>query len=486
MATLSCTTVSWLATDAKDSSDEHLLENIAMCADLAINQRNSCRYCRFRRCLEVGMDPKAVRPGRDLTGKQRVRRLRKKQIHEEFLHRIHCGSRNSQPRSQNDDWCRKLPIESRMLLMKLVNIEWTIVKEGQTPSRGRSSKESSKTSSFREIFQQRSGLDDRSIKDQHEPNRMTQLDGLSQIVHRKAMAAVGWVDSLAELVDITDIEDKVALANSCYSPLIIFNFSTRTAQNIDNSDILCPHSFSQPSDNLANRTLNELVVMLRKLRLKEEELVLLKAVIILNPNARGLSVSAQQIVSDLRDHVQEVLFEVIKELNPIHTAAARFGNLLLLLPAITTLSGTMDENMKFMQALAKNQKNDNLVNELFPETYDKLDDLVTPTSSLSVHENLAEISRKHASSSHPSMLISGNVVNERKFRTDSSTQTYPDDNLKGSLSSSSLCKSLTPPSHISFSPLQYLSDDDHLMNYSFAPDYSQIHNDRGDLLFLME
>lgn len=51
-------------------------------------------------------------------------------------------------------------------------------------------------------------------------------------------------------------------------------------------------------------------------------------------DAKGLSVAAQQIVSDLRDRVQEVLFEVIKELNPTSTATARFGNLLLLIPTI--------------------------------------------------------------------------------------------------------------------------------------------------------
>lgn len=37
MAMLSYITVSWLAMDAKDSSDEHLLENIDMYADLAIS-----------------------------------------------------------------------------------------------------------------------------------------------------------------------------------------------------------------------------------------------------------------------------------------------------------------------------------------------------------------------------------------------------------------------------------------------------------------
>lgn len=48
--------------------------------------------------------------------------------------------------------------------------------------------------------------------------------------------------------------------------------------------LIIENRFSQLSDGLANRTLNELVVMLRKLKLKEEEVVPLKAVIILNPS----------------------------------------------------------------------------------------------------------------------------------------------------------------------------------------------------------
>ena len=42
--------------------------------------------------------------------------------------------------------------------------------------------------------------------------------------------------------------------------------------------------FSHLSNNLIDRTLNELVVPLRKLNLREEEFVPLKAIIILNPS----------------------------------------------------------------------------------------------------------------------------------------------------------------------------------------------------------
>ncbi|CAK5119333.1 unnamed protein product [Meloidogyne enterolobii] len=340
-------------------------------------QRNSCRCCRFNRCIEVGMDPKAVRPDRDLTGKQRVPRVRKRPIGEELIGhmmRLH----------QNNDWTRKLPSESRLLLMQLMNIELNVTKgdenNGDTLLNPSSSQLANPTDdihqnnndnplknvSLRELFENRPASAKRTQMC-YEPSRMAKPEELSKIAHRGAIAAVDWVESLMELI---------SMVKNCYAPLTIFNFSARTAQKTQNPDILCLCSFSYVprklpaefngsnhlSNNLIDRTLNELVGPLRKLALKEEEVVALKATIILDPNAKNLSEEAQHATSALRNAVQDMLFHSVKELHPSQNAASRFGNLLLLLPTITTLSGLMSENMQFCQVFGWT---DPLLNELF-------------------------------------------------------------------------------------------------------------------------
>uniref|UniRef100_A0A9J2PQK3 Nuclear receptor domain-containing protein n=1 Tax=Ascaris lumbricoides TaxID=6252 RepID=A0A9J2PQK3_ASCLU len=427
-------------------------------------QRNSCRYCRFQRCLEVGMDPKAVRPDRDLTGKQKVPRLRKRQIDEELLNHM------------------------------LMNIEAKVVK-GDTASTA-SENVSSKNVSLRELFEQKPILDGRRTEMRYEPYRMARIDELPQIAHRRAIAAVDWVDSLTEIADLTDTEDKVALVKSCYSPLTIFNFSARTAQNTKNPDILClcsfsyvprklPPEFNQTnhlSDNLIDRTLNELVAPLRKLNLKEEEVVPLKAIIILNPNAKGLSPTAQQVVSELRDRVQDMLFQVVKELHPVYSASSRFGNLLLLLPTIMTLSGIMCENLQFVQAFGGRHTGDHLLGEMFGDVCAKLDEPVTSSSSPPTFENPAEISLQSISPPLTQSRVSSTIWlrSSQSRKSDCGTQTDFDDHLCPTLSCG-----YGDPFQISLNPFQSLLDDD-LGDFSPTPGYTNLNSSCNDLFALMD
>lgn len=68
---------------------------------------------------------------------------------------------NLQMRLQGDEWSRKLPVESRVLLMQLMNIESKVVKGDETSSIRNNIKDSSKNVSLRELFEQKPILDGR-------------------------------------------------------------------------------------------------------------------------------------------------------------------------------------------------------------------------------------------------------------------------------------------------------------------------------------
>lgn len=49
---------------------------------------------------------------------------------------------------------------------------------------------------------------------------------------------------------------------------------------------------------------------------------------------RALSTEAAEQVADLRDRIQETLYNVVRESHPKEVASSRFGNLLLFLPSV--------------------------------------------------------------------------------------------------------------------------------------------------------
>lgn len=164
------------------------------------------------------------------------------------------------------------------------------------------------------------------------------------------------------------VEDKIILVKNCFGTLMLFKNASRTAAVTNDENILCVCNFSYVPRNLANvysdtyhldsnlvgRVLDDLVSPLRKLQVSEIELVCMSAIIVLNPMAGGLSEETSDKVFELRNKIQDALYQYVKEVHADNMPTTHFGNLLLYLPILTALANTIHENLRFAQTFRYN------------------------------------------------------------------------------------------------------------------------------------
>lgn len=110
-------------------------------------------------------------------------------------------------------------------------------------------------------------------------------------------------------------------------------------------------------------------------------------------------------MADLRDRVQETLYNVVRESHPKEVASSRFGNLLLFLPNIMLLGSTMYENLQFLQSFS-NRTVDPLLVELLDNLDPVQDPGVNPDDFLSVSSSSEFGDERRMTSSRSNSSIS--------------------------------------------------------------------------------
>jgi nuclear factor 4 len=183
-------------------------------------------------------------------------------------------------------------------------------------------------------------------------------------------------------VDFISTNDQIALLRSCYGSLTIFDIVYGTVSATCETSLLCfptGITVSKNEEMKTNSFLNHFLVAniidtlipnIHELGLTEYEYMLVKAIIVLNDEARGLSSEGKMFVSSLRDKVHATLYDQCRKDNSDSDAPLRFAKLLHLLPKISLLARDLAEHIKVDHTFNSDMRRvDPLFFELFGDIF---------------------------------------------------------------------------------------------------------------------
>uniref|UniRef100_A0AC34PXU7 Uncharacterized protein n=1 Tax=Panagrolaimus sp. JU765 TaxID=591449 RepID=A0AC34PXU7_9BILA len=324
------------------------------------NFRCACRYCRFQKCLAAGMKREAIQFERDSIGSPTKKRRDSPTMGGPGLSNV------SPPEICSD------VIDTLMEMEARVNAEMSnryrnsaVNSNGGMAQGGNIPQNADPTAS---AFSQ--------------PLRQCTADDLNEISRTTLLLMVEWAKNLHPFPDLS-MEDKIILLKN-YAPqhlilmpafrspdttrVCLFNNTLSQDQTGELSGFA-----AFKTSNITPRVLDEIVWPMRQLQMKEQEFVCLKALAFLHPEAKGLSANSQSLIRDARNKVLKALYAFILAQNP-DDAPTRYGNILLLAPALKALTQLLIENISLTRFFGLNEV-DSLLSEFI------LDDINEPAPS---------------------------------------------------------------------------------------------------------
>ena len=261
-------------------------------------QRNRCQFCRYQKCLTMGMKREAVQEERQRT-KERER--------EAVTPSASSGAEAESSSNSHADMPVDLILEAEKRFEYLV--------ENQA--------------SYEFTYEQFGNHSNKQMKHM-----------------------VEWAKRIPHFTELA-IEDQALLLRSGWNELLIAAFSHRSI-DIEDAIILSAgltlHKNSAQQAGVGpifERVLSELVYKMKSMRMDKTELGCLRAIILFNPEVRGLKSPGD--VDSLREKVYSALDEYTRSHRP--DEPGRFAKLLLRLPALRSIGLKCAEHLFFFRLL---------------------------------------------------------------------------------------------------------------------------------------
>ncbi|XP_034246258.1 hepatocyte nuclear factor 4-gamma isoform X6 [Thrips palmi] len=259
------------------------------------DKRNQCRYCRLRKCFKAGMKKEAVQNERD---------------------RISCRRTSYEEQSNN----------SSLSVPSLLNAEMLSRQVGAALE-----------------------ANDCDLSNKQVAN----INDVCESMKQQLLFLVEWAKFIPAFTELS-LDDQVALLRAHAGEHLLLGLARRSLHLTDvlllgNNCIVPRYSAdsSVPPDldisRVGTRVMDELVRPLREVQIDDSEFACLKAIVFFDPNAAGLN--EPQRVKSLRYQVQMNLEDYISDRQ--YDPRGRFGEILLTLPALQSITWQMIEQIQF-------------------------------------------------------------------------------------------------------------------------------------------
>ncbi|KAG5898557.1 hypothetical protein JTB14_012455 [Gonioctena quinquepunctata] len=266
------------------------------------DKRNQCRYCRLRKCFKAGMKKEAVQNERD---------------------RISCRRPSYEENNQNNGLSVGSLLNAEMLSRQVCA---ALEQMGPNP------------------------VNDYDLSNK----QLASINDVCDSMKQQLLILVEWAKYIPAFTEL-QLDDQVALLRAHAGEHLLLGLARRSMHLKDvlllgNNCIItkqCPDHRNLSPDlsisRVGTRIIDELVKPMNEVQIDDTEFACLKAIVFFDPNAKGLTESSR--IKALRYQIQINLEDYISDRQ--YDSRGRFGELLLTLPPLQSITWQMIEQIQF-------------------------------------------------------------------------------------------------------------------------------------------